>query len=229
MQTYADIQELAEVGGRSEPAEALGRERERLAGDLHDTVGQTLLAISLLGRRWASLEPGSVHADRLVRLAELASAGTQELGLVIRGLTFSPDLRQGLDLGLERLARAFQQDTGICVLLDVDPGLEVDAAIEGALFRVAHQALANAWRHARCATVRIELRRTAAAAVISVTDDGVGLGRRWERRGPGMGIAGMRRAIDEVGGRLRVRNIRPHGVRIEATVPWRGDGPDPAG
>lgn len=204
----------------TEVEEAIERERLRLANDLHDTAGQTLLAIFLLARRWSAEDP--VSASRMSRLAELAAAGREEIDLAIKGLTFAPALDHGLLVGLEGLARSFQPETGILVVLDVLEPPRLNLQTERALFRVAHQALVNAWRHARCSTVRISLEERGDGVVLSVTDDGVGMGHRWPRRGPGMGVASMRRAVEEAGGRLQVTNIKPHGVRVEATVPPSG-------
>ena len=90
--------------------------------------------------------------------------------------------------------------------------------VEQAIYRVAHEALINAWRHARCGVVRAELRFERDGVTLRVQDDGVGLQLRHPDQGVHMGIDGMRRAMTEVDGSLRVRTARPRGVVVEARV-----------
>src|SRR5439155_16192132 len=99
-------------------AEAL--DHDGLAADLHDTVGQTLVAIALLARQQAEqLPPGSDVAQRVERLAALADQGRQEIEQVITALAFAPACRQGLAGALEDLCASVEADSGIEIRLDV--------------------------------------------------------------------------------------------------------------
>ena len=130
-----------------------------------------------------------------------------------------PEARRGLPPALASLARAFQEDSGIQVLLDVtgEPR-PIAPEAERALYRVAHEATINAWRHARCAVIRIELAYTGPTATLRIRDDGVGLGPRSGDHTGGGGLRNLRRAVLDVGGEVSVRNADPRGVVVEATV-----------
>lgn len=201
------------------PEQAVAAERERIASDLHDSVGQSLVCIGLLAGRYAEELPGdSLWADRMRRLASLADQGKWEIDQAIRAMTFMPAGSRGLTRSLRELARSFGYDSGIEVVIDIALKRRVNGAVGRALYRVAHEALSNAWRHSRCAVIRLSVENSAQGIRLRVTDDGIGLGPR-THRDSWIGIRGMKRALESVGGRLRVVNKRPRGVTVEALVP----------
>lgn len=219
------VAEIASRGGlraeveEAERERAVAGERGRIAADLHDTAGQVFVAIGLLSRRESQhLPDDSPWRDVFLRLAELADAGKWEISRAIQALAFFPEARRGIAPSLRALARSFERDSGIATLFEVvGSASRLSPPAERSLYRVAHEALTNAWRHARCSSVRIELAFERDGVVLSVADDGVGI-----RRAGGLmsaGIAGMRRALDEVGGHVRVRSMKPHGTRVEARIP----------
>lgn len=197
---------------------ALADERERIAADLHDTAGQLLVAIGLLGRRAADRLPRNADQGReLARIAELADSGKWEIDQAVRALTHVPAGDHGLREALADLAQHFQDDSGIQVLVEVR-GTErrLSAPRERALYRVAHEALSNAWRHARAAAVRVCL-EFGDEVRLTVADDGVGLAPG--RHQPGVGLLTVRRALEQAGGVVVVTDTEPHGVLVDARVP----------
>jgi signal transduction histidine kinase len=206
--------------GTDAPA-AGGRNPDDLAFDLHDGPGQLFLAIHLLAE--SSLD-GLVSETRLAslftRLAELAMQGKWETDQIARGLLSLPQAGGDLPRALRRLGRSFQADSGIVTLIRTSgsPGrLGHDQAV--GLYRVAHLAFMNAWRHARARLVCVQLRLDPASASLEVKDDGVGLGQRWNHRGTRMGISSMRRTMAELGGSCRLRSLSPRGVSVQADIP----------
>jgi signal transduction histidine kinase len=126
-----------------------------------------------------------------------------------------------LAASIRALARSFEKDSGMRIVVDVEGSTRrLSARVEQALYRVTHEALANAWRHGRGANVRVCLATGTDEVSLTVVDDGVGF--KFSEEEPRIGIASMRRAIDEVGGSLRIRNVKPHGVRVEARVSKEG-------
>jgi signal transduction histidine kinase len=114
-------------------------------------------------------------------------------------------------------------DSGIEVLVQVEGApVRLTPQVERALYRTTHEALANAWRHAHCSYVSIGLTFAKDALELVVTDDGVGLGQALEQEGPRMGLANMRKSIEEVGGTFKIRAAKPRGVRVEARVGRKG-------
>jgi signal transduction histidine kinase len=224
------VAEVASRGAlRTEVEEAerervVAAERARIAADLHDTAGQLFVAIKLLSEQQAEEVPAdSPWAGRLHRFAELAGRGKWEIDQVIRALEFFPAARRGLAPAIKSLAHTFELDSGIEILVSVEGvPARLTPQVERALYRIAHEGLANAWRHARCAHVHIQLAFAKDEVSLRVTDDGVGLTATLEHEGPRAGIANMRKSIEEVGGSFRVRAAKPRGVRIEGCVKREG-------
>lgn len=200
--------------------QAVTGERERIGADLHDTVGQLFVAMGLLSRQAAGELPSDSHwSSRFVRLGSLADRGKWEIDQAVRALSFLPASRRGLPVALRSLATSFSSDSGIQVLVDVPSEQQrLPSDIERALYRVAHEALINAWRHARCALIRIHLEEEQGEVVLRIRDDGLGLGPRTESSSEGIGLRNLRRAMDDVGGTVRVQNSHPRGVVVEARV-----------
>lgn len=221
---------LAEVASRdalraavdgAERERALAAERERMAHDLHDSAGQLLVSIGLLADSNADQLPaGSPERDRAVRIAQLARQGKWEIDHAARGLSLAPVRSRGFVASLRALVKGFEADSGIEVHLEIDGRTaRPDADVEQALYRVAHQALANAWRHAQCREVRVHVQFEREEISLRVADDGVGFGGSEPTEGVGM--ASMRRVLAAVGGRLTVSQQERGGVVVEARVPRR--------
>ena len=206
---------------RSERERALSAERGRIAAELHDTAGQTFVAIGLLARRAADQLPGdSPWADRIRHLAELADAGRWDINRAVRSLAFFPEGRDGIAPSLHALVRSFEEDSGLPIVLDCSgPPLQLPARTERALYLVAHSTLTNAWRYSRCSVIRIEIRFDEDIVTLTVADDGVGVSRSNTNGAARLSVASMRNAITEVGGTLRVTSRRPQGTLVTAMVP----------
>jgi signal transduction histidine kinase len=200
---------------------AVAAERERLAADLHDSVGQLFVGITMLARRSADELPAdSPWAARFGRLADLSRDGKWAIDDAVRALAFVPARRRALVEALRGLARSVSSDSGIDVVVAAEGrSRRLPDDVEQALFRVAHQALANAWRHARCGHVAVTVAYEPHAVRVTVTDDGTGLRRREDGTRTGFGLTTMRRAVVQVGGTLHVGDAVPHGVTVEARVP----------
>jgi signal transduction histidine kinase len=224
------VAEVASRGAlRSEVEEAereraVAAERERIAADLHDSAGQLFVAIKLLARQQQEHIPeDSPWAQRFSRFAELADRGKWEIDQVIRALAFFPAARRGVAAAIKSLSHNFEMDSGIEVLVQVEGApVRLTPQVERALYRTAHEALANAWRHARCSTINVQLTFDKEELVLTVTDDGIGLGQALKEEGPRVGLANMRKAIEQIGGSFRIRSAKPRGVRVEARVARKG-------
>jgi signal transduction histidine kinase len=220
------VAEVANRGALRTEVEEAGRERavaaerDRIAADLHDTAGQLFVAIKLLAQQQGETIPqDSPWAERFKRFAELADRGKWEIDQVIRALRFFPAARTGLVPSIKSLARNYEMDSGINVLVSVEGApAQLTPQVERALYRIAHEGLANAWRHACCEHVAIHLEYGSNEVALSVTDDGVGLTQTLKEEGPRVGIANMRKSVEQVGGSFRIRAAKPRGLRIEARV-----------
>jgi signal transduction histidine kinase len=97
--------------------------------------------------------------------------------------------------------------------------------IETALFRIVQEGLTNIHRHSSSPTARISLLRSSAGLVLEVQDEGHGMPRdtvketRGTIEGMGVGIAGMRERLRQLGGRLEI-DSNSYGTIVRATLPF---------
>src|SRR5207247_2272409 len=131
---------------------AMVAERELIVADLRESVGQVLVAAGLLAEQMAEqLSPDSPWCDRAHKLGELVGRAKWEIDQAVRAMAFVPAARRGLVPALRDLTKSIDDDSGITVVLDVS-GRPARLApnVERVLYRIAHQALSNAWRHSMC-------------------------------------------------------------------------------
>ena len=200
---------------------AVAEERERVGRDLHDTLGQQLFALRVELDSIASGVTDRAVAARLRTAVASVSRANADLRLAIHALSFLEHAKRGLVPSLRTLVRKIADTTDIGLQLRVvGTPVRLNHGCEEALFRVAHEALANVVRHSRASTATLTISFSPERTSLIVRDDGTGMSARSdEQRGLHFGLRTMQRRMEEIGGGLDVSNFRPHGVCLHAWVP----------
>jgi signal transduction histidine kinase len=194
-------------------------ERKRIAREIHDELGQQLLAlkidVSILQGQLSHVPEATAQLDGMLRSM---SSLMQSMRSIIN------DLRPAvLDLGLhaavEWQTREFQRKTGIsCVLMSDGEDIVLSDACATALFRTLQESLTNVSRHASASHVDVQLYATDESLLMRVSDDGIGrLGQ--QDKPDAFGLRGMRERIGSLGGRLTVTAAPDQGVTVTAVIP----------
>lgn len=197
-------------------------ERQRIARELHDEIGQSLTVALLSMKRVADRAPADV-VDVLHGAQETVRGCLDEVRGIARRLR--PDVLDdlGLSSALTALCSEFSSTAGIGVRREVDRNLpRLDPDIELVCYRVAQESLTNIARHADAARVGLSLRVRGAALVLRVTDDG-----RGGVAEDGAGIRGMRERALLVNATLTIDSPPGHGTVVCLTIPRRGEGSAP--
>jgi signal transduction histidine kinase len=86
------------------------------------------------------------------------------------------------------------------------------------LFRIAQEALQNAFKHSGARRVSIDLTGHAKSVVLTIADDGVGfdVSAAWQK---GLGLISMSERLEAIGGTLEIRSVPGEGTRVKAEVP----------
>jgi two-component system NarL family sensor kinase len=201
-------------------------ERRRIGRDLHDSTGQTLAALEL-GLAQLMHDTSSAAAERrklLEHCAELATQCSTEIRMA--SYLLHPPLLDELGLlsALRWLADGFRQRSGIEVRLDLPPTMErLTRDNELCLFRVAQEALTNVHRHADSPWVTIRLKAQSNSVMLEIEDAGRGMLHPGDSEMPGsmpslgVGLAGMRERIRQIGGTLSVESTS-RGTRVRSTL-----------
>ncbi|UYM07426.1 sensor histidine kinase [Solicola gregarius] len=193
-------------------------ERQRIAQELHDEVGQSLTAV-LLGLKRAIDDAPQETVAELDDVRDTTRATLEEVRRI------SQRLRPGVlaDLGLLRSLYSLVGDlaarTGISVDRRFPPSLpELPPETELVIYRVAQEALTNVTRHARADNVDVELNGDVRGLVLRIADDGTGS----ESAAIGAGIQGMHERAQMVAGSLDVRPRDGGGTEVRLEVPIAG-------
>ena len=196
------------------------QERRRIAREMHDSTVQDLVAIGLNLKRLQYLADDPVAQEVLTEVRTILTRTQQDVR-TLSYLLHPPLLEEGgLVLALASLIRGLSTRMQIRVEFETDVSdcrLPID--VEMALYRVAQEALINVHKHASATHAIVTYRREADRLVLTVEDDGVGIGgRQGSNFGSGVGIQGMRARLSQLGGALTLSTLR-RGTRLKAVVP----------
>lgn len=193
-------------------------ERRRIAGELHDGVGQVLTALTL------TLDAADAEPDIAVarvryasarRLADSALAGTRDLSHRIRPARLE---ERGLVAAVRDLAS--QSGFPVVVQADEDAGdprlLGATATVE--VYRIIQEALANAAHHSDAARAQVSITRGDERLTVIVADEGRGFDPA-ESPESGIGIAGMLERSRLLGGQLSIESAPGAGTRVTISLP----------
>jgi signal transduction histidine kinase len=200
--------------------ELLEEETRRIARELHDEAGQLLAGVYLALDDLARDVPDDVGS----RLAEIRGyLGQIEMHLRRLAHELRPTILDDLGLrpALEFLAEGFARRTGMKVAVRGACDRRLPSAIENAFYRVVQEALNNAGRHAKAASVTIELRQQEGRIACSVRDDGIGFDPEavLGRGARGLGLLGMRERLTPFGGTLQIHSAPGKGTEVRVTAP----------
>ncbi len=196
------------------------QERERIARDLHDTLGQTLFGLGLQLADCAKSTSDEPLRSRLIQAHGATDAAAVQLRQAIHALAFLQKARPSLASSLRALVRELPSELHTTVRA-TGRSVPLAPAPAEALLRVAREALVNVARHSRATDVCVLLKFQPDCAELVISDNGVGLGQRTGVEGGGLhfGIRSMQRRLGEVGGGIRFENLTPHGLQLTARIP----------
>jgi signal transduction histidine kinase len=204
--------------------ESQEHERRRIAGELHDGLGQELLVVK--NRALMALSAGELHPPVREQLQHITDVATQSLESV-RTLAHNLTPRQLDHLGLSAALRSMigltAGSAGIALHVtvdDVDGLLPVDRQID--LYRVVQEGLSNVIHHASATRAAIHIRRAGNELRVTIVDDGRGFQVRRDERGRlagGFGLSGIAERVRMLEGRIEVSSTPGRGTSLEVAVP----------
>lgn len=212
---------------KREKALAVARERDHMARELHDSVGQVLGYVSMEADAMRALLADGRHAetrDQLARLADVARNAHADVRGYIHELRDATVAGEPLVASLRREIEAFGRNYGVVTRLEVDPALERFTLVHEAqtqVVRIVQEALSNARRHGFATEVRVALVFEDSRALVVIEDDGIGfdVSAIQPDEDGRFGLRFMRERAAELGGELEVRSVPDEGTRVVVRVP----------
>lgn len=198
-------------------------ERNRLAREIHDTLGHTLTGIVV------SADAGKILMDvapeeakvRFDVIGENARQGLEDVRRSIRALRPDALEEQDLESALNKMIGNFREATGARILFEQNAGdLFLAQDEEETVYRIVQEGLTNAIRHGKATEIELVIEREDRNLRIRLTDNGIGM----QEESSGFGLDYMRERVEMLKGSLqfgnREDNIR--GFFLEAEIPVRG-------
>src|SRR5258706_14290882 len=204
-------------------------ERTRIARDLHDTLLQSFQGLLLRFQTVYEMLPARPSAARVI----LGSAIDQTANAITEGRNAVQGLRDST-VETNDLAQAITSlGEDLAAEARADKPVEMSVAIEGSprtlqpivrdeVYRIAAEALRNAFRHADAKAIEVELRYDPRQLRLRIRDDGKGIASEYlpaKGREGHFGLHGMRERAKLMGGRLTVWTAPDSGTEIELTIP----------
>jgi len=204
-------------------------ERKRIAGELHDGLGQMLVMlinqIRLLGSK-VRQDPGAL-ATALEGFEKRASAALAEVRAISQSLRPTALEQIGISAAIELLARESSETSNAAFSINVESvdgllpeGLDIN------LYRIVQEGLSNILKHAKPKRIILDVKRSPGAVSVSLVDDGIGFDTaRLDRSGrpqatSSAGLVNMVERAKLLGGNLEIKSTPGMGTRLLLTIPW---------
>jgi PAS domain S-box-containing protein len=204
---------------------AMLKEREMLAQELHDGIGQTLAAAYLevksatvlLARGETGLAESCLH-----HLAEVTRKANESVREYLRGVRIRSSPDQALLAGLRRYLAQYSYNYGIHTKLVASPELEekwIDSTVEAQLQSIIQEALTNVRKHSGASSARVSFVLTGGEIRVTVEDDGRGFDPEAVDGTRGFGLRSMRGRAEGVGARIEIDSSPGKGTRVVVQAP----------
>jgi signal transduction histidine kinase/ligand-binding sensor domain-containing protein len=196
-------------------------ERKRMAGELHDSLGQKLQLIR--NHAQLGLNRGAVPST-LHEISSITNDAISEVRAITAALRPSELDQIGLRGALEWMLESVAAASGLQIHFEVDPiDKLLSPANEMNLYRVVQETLNNIIKHARATEVTVEIKKSEGSLTVSIFDNGCGFDQSMptHRRGSasGLGLAGIAERVRILGGTHTINSKIGTGTRLMATIP----------
>lgn len=195
------------------------QERNRIARDIHDSIGHALTALNVqlqtVLKLW-DIDPSSAKSflTKAQRLGELA---IKEVRQSVRTLRIEGRQEEPLETAIASLAEDFRQSTGIAVIVKIQIQTLLSQQIIRAIHRIVQEALTNTCKHAQATGVEIQIETTSTHVCLVVKDNGQGFLTDFTPRG--FGLQGMQERVGALGGQFSIHSELQNGCQIFVNLP----------
>ncbi|MDD5313069.1 MAG: histidine kinase N-terminal 7TM domain-containing protein [Dehalococcoidia bacterium] len=228
--SFHDVTEQREAQARlleKERALAASQERERMAKDLHDDMGQVFGFINVQAqaiRRELSGNGINVASTKLDRLIEVTQSAHGKMREYIHNIKNIDSVEMDFFAALKQEVEQFKKQAGINIRLDVHDdscAQKLKTATGKPILSIIKEALNNAQKHAGAKDISIAIRSAGGEILAVIADDGSGFDPDQLEKRPlqGLGLNIMKERAVEIGGRLEIDTAPGKGTRIILSAP----------
>ncbi len=200
---------------------ALVQERNRLAREIHDSIGHTLTGISAGLDACMTLVDHSPERvkQQLAVLADVSRSGLRDVRRSVHALEAEPE-----DLtiaeAVRKMVRDSQAASGVQITLEsVLDEIELQMDEADTVYRIVQESMTNAIKHGHATGIHVRIKRQGRWLAVLVHDNGIGC----EAFHKGFGLRHMEKRVALLGGSLRVKSLWGFTVRARLNIRWRDE------
>jgi signal transduction histidine kinase len=195
------------------------QERNRIAREIHDSVGHALAAQSIQLENVAMLLPEDAMAvrERLQTARDLGREALQSVRQSVATLRQNPLKQRDLPSAIADLAQQFEATHGIQIDSEIRVTSQFPVEAIAPIYRIVQEALTNVAKHSSADRVRLHLIEGKTEISLLVEDNGCGFDPN--KNTTGFGLQSMRERAEALGGRLTLHSQPTQGCQIRVTIP----------
>jgi signal transduction histidine kinase len=195
------------------------QERNRIAREIHDSLGHTLTIFNFhlqAAIRLLTSHP-SKAAELLQEVKQLGDSALQEVSQSVSSLRTSPLESQSLPDTIAMLVHQFHQTTGVMPLWEIDIQPDLPDRYRTTIYRIVQESLTNMCKYAAMTQAQIQIAQTDRAIDITIRDNGRGFDSH--KNTTGFGLQGMHERVTLLSGQLEIITAPDRGCQIVAVLP----------
>jgi len=190
--------------------------RNRLAREMHDGVAQDIASLGYLVDALAARPATDKQAEQFAMLRGRITKIVAEVRQSVLTLRTSIGESQSLGAAIGAVARHLSESSRVPIQVTLDERpTRLRPEVEAELFRIAQEAMNNAIKHAECTTIEVICQVHAPEALITITDDGIGLQKA---RNDSHGLKIMRERARLVGADLSITDHPEGGLVVTVQI-----------
>lgn len=194
------------------------RERNRIAREIHDTLGHTLTGLAAGIDACIALAGDDKPAlrNQLDLLSKVSRNGIKDIRMSVSSLRPDAPERLNLKNAIEELVENTKRVAGVNIKLDCDIiNLKFDEDEEMAIYRIVQESLTNAIRHGKAKNIDVSIKKNYGSINLLICDDGIGC----EDIKAGFGLRHIRERVNMLKGQVNFSS--EDGFKVEAMIPIR--------
>jgi len=195
------------------------QERNRIARDIHDSLGHALTSLNIQMQTAVKLwdkQPTQAHSF-LTQAQSLGKTAMQEVRKSISTLREDGREEQPLEARIETLVDDYRKGTGLLICTDISRCSSVAKPAAQTIYRIVQESLTNIFKYAEATEVKVQLKTTPEKLNLTIEDNGKGFDPQQKRSG--FGLRGMQERVTTVNGQFKLTTSPGKGCRIEVKIP----------
>jgi len=192
-------------------------ERNRIANDLHDSLGGTLSALKLQFEN-VVLKNSKSEDSKFANISKLIDGACSEVREIARNLKPASLENIGLEAAIRDLINKYNANTDVEISFNsYVEDIEVDYETKLNMYRIIQELLNNVMKHAKATEVDVQLSKSSEELIINVEDNGEGFNINWVKKG--LGLDSMQSRVNVLQGDLNIDTAPGRGTSVIVHIP----------